>query len=373
MVSASHLVDSSSKTYGNTAAKSELPLPGSVAQGAQHLIAGARRVWNSDAEQNESLLERSLLGESVACLAKAFSMSKTAVHSALMEARVKRLTEADVDYIDSDEFRQRNAESIICGPAPKVDDSTVGRVPTGLPAYLGELYRVPLLTKAHEQYYFRRMNFRKSQFSELRASLNSVKPAARLVSKLESLLEDLSEIKNLLIRSNLRLVVSIAKRYLKSNAGFFELVSDGNISLIRAVEKFDYARGNKFSTYASWAILKNFARSVPAEHQRLDRFRTGQDDVFAQSSEKRGSFFLDEHVNRSQRAVIRELLDELDGRERRVIACRFGLEEGAEPETLEQVGTKLGVTKERVRQIEVRTLEKLRRIAERHSFEIPGI
>ena len=372
MVSASHLVDSSSKTYGNTAAKSELPLPGSVAQGAQHLIAGARRVWNSDAEQNESLLERSLLGESVACLAKAFSMSKTAVHSALMEARVKRLTEADVDYIDSDEFRQRNAESIICGPAPEVDDSTVGRVPTGLPAYLGELYRVPLLTKMHEQYYFRRMNFRKFQFSELRSELDEKKPSARIVLKLEGLLADITEVKNLLIRSNLRLVVSIAKRYLKANAGFFELVSDGNISLIRAVEKFDYARGYKFSTYASWAILKNFARSVPAEHKRLDRFRTGHDEVFAQSSEMKGSFFIDEHMNSTQRAVIREMMQELDGREQRVIACRFGLSAGEEPETLEQVGTRLGVTKERVRQIEVRTLEKLRRIAERRAFEIPG-
>lgn len=119
----------------------------------------------------------------------------------------------------------------------------------------------------------------------------------RVVSKLEVLLADITEVKNLLIQSNLRLVVSIAKRYLKANSGFFELVSDGNISLIRAVKKFDYARGNKFSTYASWAILKNFARSVPAEHQRMDRFRTGNDEIFAQSLEQRGSIFIDEHMN----------------------------------------------------------------------------
>ena len=93
---------------------------------------------------------------------------------------------------------------------------------------------------------------------------------------------------------------------------FFELVSDGNMSLIRAVEKFDYARGNKFSTYASWAIMKNFARSVPAEHTRLDRFRTGQDDVFLQSSDERGSFFADERLNRAQKSAIVELMEELD-------------------------------------------------------------
>ncbi len=375
MVSTSHLVDSKSKAFRIPAGQAMLSgalAGGSVAEGAQRISAGLLRVWNSDAERNESLLERSLQGESVACLAKAFSMSKTAVHSALMEARTKRLMDADASYIDSDEFRQRNAESHICGPAPELSESTVSRVPAGLPAYLGELYRVPLLTKSQEQYYFRRMNFRKFQFSELRNELDVQKPSARMVSKLEALLADITEIKSLLIRSNLRLVVSIAKRYLKANAGFFELVSDGNISLIRAVEKFDYARGYKFSTYASWAILKNFARSVPAEHQRLDRFRTGHDEVFAQSSESKGSFFIDEHMNTTQRAVIRELMEELDGREQKVIACRFGLSEGEEPETLEQVGSRLGVTKERVRQIEVRTLEKLRRIAERRAFEIPG-
>ena len=181
-----------------------------------------------------------------------------------------------------------------------------------------------------------------------------------------------TDAKQKLSGGNLRLVVSIAKKYLKSNAGFFELVSDGNISLIRAVEKFDYARGNKFSTYASWAILKNFARSVPAEHQRLERFRTGSDDVFAQSSDEKSAFQTDEQANKLQRDAIREMMKELDGREQKVIAFRFGLDEGAEPETLEQVGTRLGVTKERVRQIEVRTLEKLRRIAERKAFEIPG-
>ena len=341
---------------------------------ARHLNApSAPLVWASAADRNDELLERSNFGDSVPSLAQEFQISRTAVHASLMEARVRRLLTVNVDYIDSSEFRRPGAGSAICGPAPVIDKEAFdGKTPTGLPAYLGEMYTVPLLTREQEQYYFRRMNFRKFQFTELREQLDKEKPAARIVSRMETLLEDITQVKNLLIRSNLRLVVSIAKKYIKSSAAFFELVSDGNISLMRAVEKFDYFRGNKFSTYASWAILKNFARSVPAEHQRLDRFRTGQDEAFASSSEQKSSFFIDEHMNRTQRAVIRELLQELDGREQKVIACRFGLDEGAEPETLEQVGNRLGVTKERVRQIEVRTLEKLRRIAERRSFEIPG-
>ncbi len=168
-------------------------------------------------------------------------------------------------------------------------------------------------------------------------------------------------------------MVSIAKRHLKPGVNFFELVSDGNMSLIRAIEKFDYARGNKFSTYASWAIMKNFARSVPAEHNQLDRFRTGYEEVFYDFQDGRGNAFADEMVNKAQRNAILEILEELNGRERKVISYRFGLSKGAEPETLEEVGNRLGVTKERVRQIEVRTLEKLRRIAKRKQVDIPGI
>ena len=327
----------------------------------------------SDSGPVSDLLSRYLEGASPEALSREFGMSRTAVHAALATARALRLLDMQIEFIDSPEFHQPAAESRICGPEPVVQnlDGRV-RVPSGLPAYLEELYRVPLLTREQEQYYFRRMNFRKSQLLDLRKQLSVDKPSTKLIKSLEAIADDILRIKNHLIRSNLRLVVSIAKKYIKSGTAFFELVSDGNISLMRAVEKFDYARGNKFSTYASWAILKNFTRSVPAEHQRLDRFRTGQEDVFAQSSEHRSSSITDEQINRGQRAIIREMLNELDGREQKVIAFRYGLDEGAEPQTLEQVGWRLGVTKERVRQIEVRTLEKLRRIAERRSVEIPG-
>lgn len=347
------------------------------AQGSLSLSREELHLATDMPESPETIGERMLVkaeqGQSVECLAQSFHVSRTAVHTALVQARARRVLSEVVEFIDNNQFRSPSAEAVICGKPPEVsEEERPARIPSSLPAYLGELYRVRLLTKAEEQYYFRKMNFRKFQFLQLRAGLDSTKPSARLISRLERLLGEISGIKNLLIQSNLRLVVSIAKRYLKSNTGFFELVSDGNISLIRAVEKFDYSRGNKFSTYASWAILKNFTRSVPAEHQRLTRFQTGQEDVFTQSAERRGAFFSDEHANRSQRAVIQELLGELDGREQKVISCRFGLGDSVEPETLEEVGTRLGVTKERVRQIEVRTLEKLRRIAERRSFEIPG-
>jgi len=275
--------------------------------------------------------------------------------------------------MDSPEFHELDAETVIYVEAPEYDSSAVNpRVPSGLPAYLADLYRVPLLNKAQEQHYFRLMNFLKFQAFQLQEELDLSHPVARVVRKLRSLLDEAAKVKSLLIRSNLRLVVSIAKRHLKPGVNFFELVSDGNMSLIRAIEKFDYARGNKFSTYASWAIMKNFARSVPAEHTRKDRFRTGYEEVFQQSNDVRANPFAAELTNSAQRSALSAILEELDGRERKVISCRFGLLRGTEPETLEQVGTRLGVTKERVRQIEVRTLDKMRKIAQRKQVEIPG-
>src|SRR5690606_34557569 len=131
------------------------------------------------------------------------------------------------------------------------------------------------------------------------------------LNTLEQLLAEAVEIKNFLIRSNLRLVVSIAKKHIKPTNNFFEMVSDGNMSLIRAIEKFDYTKGNKFSTYATWAIMKNFARSIPAEHKRLDRFRTGKEEVFQHSTENRGNQFAEELTNRQQNRILMDILHQL--------------------------------------------------------------
>ena len=100
------------------------------------------------------------------------------------------------------------------------------------------------------------------------------------MDRIESLYEQAVQTKNEIVQANLRLVVSIAKRHVTASEDFFSLVSDGNMSLIRAVEKFDCSRGNKFSTYASWAIMKNFARSIPDEFKHRDRFRTSLDEMF---------------------------------------------------------------------------------------------
>ena len=119
--------------------------------------------------------------------------------------------------------------------------------------------------------------------------------------------------------------------------------------------------------------MKNFARSIPQEYKVLDRYRTGNEEVFQQKSDKRGNPFEEELNNQKQHGVIMSILDQLDDRERAIILHRYGLVQGTEPKTLQQVGEKFGVTKERIRQLESRALKKLRKIAHEDSLEIPGI
>jgi len=324
--------------------------------------------------KKQEIYQRYRRGVSADRLARDFCRTRTSIYRIIGEVRADRLFEQPIDYMDSDDFRRPDAEEFILGPPPEVEKKGPRvKAPPGLPPYLASLYTIPLLTREEEVYYFRKMNYLKFRAAELRETIDRNRPKARDLDKLEELLQGAVEIKNFLIRSNLRLVVSIAKRHMKPTSNFFEMVSDGNMSLIRAIEKFDYTKGNKFSTYASWAIMKNYARSIPAEHTLLDRFRTGTDEVFQASRDDRSSQYEDEAVNSRQHQVIMAILDQLDERERAIIMHRYGLEQGTEPQTLEQVGAQFGVTKERIRQLESRALQKLRKIAHEEKLDIPGV
>ena len=132
------------------------------------------------------------------------------------------------------------------------------------------------------------------------------------MDQIEKLYEQIVEIKNRIVRANLRLVVSIAKRRVSPGDSFFDLVSDGNMSLIRAVEKFDYARGNKFSTYGSWAIIKNYARTIPDEHRRSDRFRAADMELLQAAADCREDEYQQRMAAGDRLQQVGRFLDRLD-------------------------------------------------------------
>ena len=150
-------------------------------------------------------------------------------------------------------------------------------------------------------------------------------------TKSKRLYEEAVATKNQIVRANLRLVVSIAKRHVGPAENFFELVSDGNMSLMRAVEKFDYSRGYKFSTYASWAIMKNFARTIPDEHRYRDRFRTSHGEMFTSTRGRPERPVRAGIVAFAATVAGGEDLGRLDEREQKIIISRFGLQRGQEP------------------------------------------
>ena len=303
-------------------------------------------------------------GEPVESIAKRYRRSKASIYRVILAQRAEHVVQLPLDFIPNALFARKSAEKVVDQPFPGLNEPTKKvRRPSGLPAYLASLYEVPLLTREQEVWLFRKFNFLKYKASKLREQLNPERPSTRLMDQIDKLYEEIVALKNRLVRSNLRLVVSIAKRRVAPGDSFFDLVSDGNMSLIRAVEKFDYSRGNKFSTYASWAIMKNYARTIPDEHRRRDRFRAADMDMLQSATDRRTDEYQLRLAENDRLQQVGKFLDRLDSREQTIIIRRYGLDHERDPQTLKEVGSALGVTKERVRQIEAKALEKLREAA----------
>jgi RNA polymerase primary sigma factor len=311
-------------------------------------------------------------GVGVSELVERYQRTSSSIHRVLNEMRAKRLAELPLDCVYNDEFEQPGAEQWILGPMPEAETSSrPPRMPSGLPSYLASLYEVPLLTRDQEYHLFRKYNYLKFQADQLRQQLQPASASSTLMDQIERWYTEAIQTKNQIIQANLRLVVSIAKRHVSTSDDFFALVSDGNMSLIRAAEKFDYARGNKFSTYASWAIMRNYARTIPDDFKHRDRFKTSQDEAFATQPDERAIPSKEETAQMLRERQIEKILARLDEREQTIIINRFGLDRRQEPKTLKEVGSQLGVTKERIRQIEARALGKLRIAAAEECIEIP--
>ena len=302
------------------------------------------------------------------------------------------------------------------------DEDAGRRAPTSdlVRIYLREIGRVPLLTAEDEVELAKAIEAGLFAAEKLNGGFSRLSAGAALGAEhadLEELVGDGLRAKQRLIEANLRLVVSIAKRYIGRGMLFLDLIQEGNLGLIRAVEKFDYAKGYKFSTYATWWIRQAITRAIADQartiripvhmvetinklarvqrqlHQDLGREpfpeeisvemglpvervveiqRIAQEPVSLQSpigeeDSDLGDFIEDADAVMPLEAAafimlqdqLDEVLDQLSLREQRIIQLRFGLTDG-HPRTLEEVGREFGVTRERIRQIESKTLAKLR-------------
>ena len=323
-------------------------------------------------ESKARIYEAYRRGTSVEALAKRHGRTRSSIFRVVYEMRAKRIFELPLDFIHNDCFEEQDAEPEIMGPLPEAGIAAKkSRPPAGLPPYLASLYEVPLLTREQEYHLFRRFNFLKFRAMRLREGLDPKQAKPAVMDEIERLYDEAVKTKNQIVQANLRLVVSIAKRHVSGSEDFFGLVSDGNMSLIRAVEKFDYSRGNKFSTYASWAIMKNYARTIPDEFKQRDRYRTSQEELFMAHEDERSDQVEQESQQKMRALQVGRILSRLDEREQKIIISRFGLDYAQEPLTLKEVGAEMGVTKERVRQIEARALSKLRLAAQEERIEVP--
>jgi RNA polymerase sigma factor (sigma-70 family) len=317
-----------------------------------------------DNADKQKIYQSFLGGVSASVLARHYNRSRGSIYRIVNEMRTEHLLDAEIDYVYNPQFALPTAEATILeSPCPADEPpARLPRPPAGLPPYLRSLYEVPLLSPEAECDLFRRYNFLKYKAAMLREKLDRNRVRRSQLKKIEQLLLEANALKNRIVRANLRLVVSIAKKHVSGGPmSLFELISDGNVSLMRAVEKFDYARGYRFSTYASWAIMRNFARSVPRERFQLDRFATGHDEVLDIAASLR-SYDPNETNVPELRESLDVVMERLTPLEREILMDHFGLSERSDAKTLDQLGQYLGISKERVRQIELKALKKLRKI-----------
>jgi RNA polymerase sigma factor (sigma-70 family) len=278
-----------------------------------------------------------------------------------MDERIARLSRRKVRFIDDPLYHQPDAADAIDAIVSQEELGAGAsgeelRVPRDLPAYLQELYRTPLLSVARERALFLKFNFHKFLFVQARRRLEPQFARSRDLDALEQHRRDAIDTKNTIVRANLRLVVSVARKHLRPGLNLMELVSDGNMTLMRAVESFDFHKGNRFSTYATLALMKGFARSVPTMMYGVQRLGGG-DAALPEVADHRRHRDLERMLHRDE---LRQLFSRLDEREQRVLAAHYGLDGDHTPETYDQVAQRMGLSKQRVRQIEQTAMTKLR-------------
>ncbi len=312
-------------------------------------------------------------------LMERFDRNKSSIYRIINGRRAKILLAKKIEFIISNEFLDEDAsEKILSRPTDEIQPPAPKNVEPlkladgSLQDYLQVLKDVPVLNRESEAELFRRYNYLKYLVCKERADIKPTQASGIIIRRIEHYLAEAETIQKRIIEANLGLVVGIARKHTSAGASLLDLISEGNVSLMRALEKFDYTRGFRFSTFASWTIAKDYARKIPARAARLDRTTAASLANFHRDLRTQDEVDF-AAIDRAHKSLTRVIKNNLTEREQYIIMNRYGLIGSPvkkKTKTLMQIGRELGLSKERIRQIELGALQKLRQSLSVKEFEL---
>lgn len=222
---------------------------------------------------------------------------------------------------------------------------------------------LPLLSPSGEAFLFRKMNYLRYLAEQRRSQAMACgQLTADDANEVSMLLEDADSVRNHIAECNLRLVISISRKFSASSCDFDELMSEGNEILLKAISKFDFSRGFRFSTYATHSVQRHFYRYTQRRQKRNHLEFKSSVELLNEIPNTETDEVIAQWVQEEQRmtSLISQMADRLDEREQRIVIARFGLSGDGVAKTLRELSSEMGLSKERIRQLQIIAIEKLR-------------